>query len=127
MADVRNESFSVSLPSMWKVSPPCPRLALGLAAVLERTSALPSPRLAFSMAGKEEGDALAGSVPETSKWGLCSVRCLVLVEEVELNAGGSGLCAMNSAWPLKGQVGTRNTVAIGCQSMFERAPAYMYS
>lgn len=79
------------------------------------------------MAGKEEGDALAGSVPETSKRVLYSVRCLVLVEAVELNAGGSELCAMNSAWPLKGQVGTRNTVAISCQRRFERAPAYVYS
>lgn len=40
MADVRNESFSVSPPSMCKVSPPCSRLAFGLAAVLERGQSL---------------------------------------------------------------------------------------
>lgn len=84
---------------MCKVSLPCPRLASGLAAVLERGhSPLPSTGLAFSMAGKEEGEAMAGwlsRVPETCK----CLRLLVLVEAVELNAGGNGMCAINLVWP----------------------------
>lgn len=52
---------------MCKVSPPCPRLASGLAAVLERGhSPLPSTGLAFSVAGKEEGEAMAGC-PESPR------------------------------------------------------------
>lgn len=72
---------------------------------------MPSPRLAFSMAGKEKVDAVAGwpsLVPEIHKCVLCSVRLLVLVEAVELNAGGSGLCAINLAWPfLRGKLEQR--------------------
>ena len=54
------------------------------------------------MAGKEDVDAAAGwpsLVPETCKCVLCSVRLLVLVEAVELNAGGNGLCGINLPWP----------------------------
>lgn len=54
------------------------------------------------MAGKEEGDAMAcwpSLVLETCKCVPCDVRLLVLVEAVELNAGGNGLCVINLAWP----------------------------
>lgn len=63
---------------------------------LRGASPLPSTRLAFSVAGQEECDAVAGSFfLETCKCVLCRGFLSWLRQ---LNAGGNGLYAVNLGW-----------------------------